>query len=519
MTTTAETGAAANPSGGTSRRALTDVLLNLASYVASLFAMLLYSPYLVSHLGVAAYGFVPMTINAVQYLGILTGGLQISVGRSLAAALEARDEERPSVVLSTALWALVALLGGLSPALLALVWNTDSLLRTPEGLGGDVRLLALGALGMFALGAMAGVLELVAYVRGRFDLRSGMLIAATVVRVGLPVVLIELWGPRLRYVGAGLVAGALAHLTMASFFARRLLPGLRLRQRLASAVVLKELSSVGGWTIANQLGVLLFLNADLLVVNRVLGAQASGNYALVLVWSTLLIAVGTAVAGAFGPRILAAIAGGRTDEAGATAQEGVRFVAVAMALPVGLIAGFAGPLLRAWQGPAFEHLAPLLSLAALLLGFSLGYQPLATVFIGLGALRLPSMVQLVAGLFSVTCGYLLARFTSVGLFGPALAGGLTLALRSCLFTPLHAASLLGLPRFTFLRSVAVTVLPTLAVAGLGRLLGGWFQPHGWLQLGAVASIVGFGYAAVAWIMLLSPPQRAAVAARLRRRRT
>jgi membrane protein EpsK len=499
------------------QKVLRDIGLNLASYVASLFAMLFYSPFLVSRLGVAAYGFVPMTINAVQYLGVVTGALQLSTGRSLAAALQAEDETRPSAVMSTAVWALLGLLAALLPALLPLAWGADRLLHTPEGLEVEVRWLALGALLMFFLGALASVLELVAYVRGRFDLRSVMVVASTVVRVGVPVGLISALGPRLRYIGVGLVAGALVHLVFAAFSARRLLPSLRVSPRLASARVLRELASVGGWTIANQLGVLLFLNADLLVVNRVLGSRASGDYSLVLVWSTLLITVGSAAANAFGPRILASVAGDRPEETVVIARDGVRVVSVMMALPVGLIAGFAGPLLRAWQGPGFEHLAPVLTLVVILLGFSLGYQPLATVFLAHQALRLPSLVQLVAGMFSVSCGYLLARHTSLGLFAPALAGGLTLALRSCLFTPLYAASLMGLPRGIFLRQVALAVLTTLGVMGLGRLIANAVAPRGWLQLGAAASLVAFRYLLVAWFLLLSTAQRAALVQRLRRR--
>lgn len=501
----------------TNRRVLQDVALNLASYAASLFAMLLYSPYLVSRLGVAAYGFVPMTINAVQYLGVLTGSLQLSAGRSLSAALQDEDGARPSAVVSTALWSILGVLALLSPALLLLAWRADRLLQTPEGLEVDVRWLAIGALSMFTMTSLAGVLELVAYVRGRFDLRSAMVVASTVVRVGVPVVLISALGPRLRYVGAGLVAGALVHLMGAALSARWLLPSLRVSPRLASAALLRELSSVGGWTIANQLGVLLFLNADLLVVNRVLGSKASGDYALVLVWSTLLIAIGSAVANAFGPRILATVTGGRREEAAVIARDGVRLVSLLMALPVGLIAGFAGPLLRAWQGPGFEHLAPVLTLVVLLLGLSIGYQPLASVFLALQALRLPSLVQLVSGTFSVSCGFLLARHTQLGLWGPAIASGLTLALRSCLFTPLHAASLLGLPRRIFLQQVVLAALATLGVTGLGRLVSSLLSPQGWFQLGAAASLVAAPYLIVAWFLLLSTEQRAALAQRLRRR--
>jgi membrane protein EpsK len=192
--------------------------------------------------------------------------------------------------------------------------------------------------------------------------------------------------------------------------------------------------------------------------------------------------------------------GGRDGEARALAEESVKTVSLVMALPVGLVSGFAGPLLTSWQGASFAHLAPLLSLVVLPFGLSLGYQPLSSVFLGRKALRLPALVQLAAGLASVTGGYLLARYTSLGLWSPVIAGGSIQLLRSCIFTPIYAASLLGLPRLTFLRLSALALGATLAVAGLGRQLGAWLRPAGWLQLGAVASVVCALHGVLVWYL-------------------
>ncbi|MCS6899969.1 MAG: lipopolysaccharide biosynthesis protein [Myxococcales bacterium] len=488
------------PRGGRGR-VLLDMVLNLTSYGASMLSMLLYSPYLVSHLGVAAYGFVPLMMSAVQYLGIFTSSLQISASRALAQALEEGNDERASVVLSTILLALLVVFLVLGPGVIWLAFQVDSLLRIPPGIGEDVRLLAFGSLSMFLLGALASILELVVYIQSRFDLRSGMTVVTIATRVGVPVLLFEAIAPRLRYVGVGLAASAMVHLILAAWSARRLLPSLRLTWRLASLSVLWEVWTVGGWTMATQLGVLLFLNADLLVLNRVLGPQISGQYALVQVWVTLLISVGSSVSGVFGPRLLGALVGERDTDARLLAEESVKTVALIMALPVGLVSGFAEPLLTSWQGASFAHLAPLLSLVVLPFGLSLGYQPLASVFLGRKALQLPAIVQLVAGLASVTGGYLLARYTHLGLWSPVLVGGTIQLLRSCGFTPLYAARLLGLPRLTFLRLSLFALAATLAVAVLSRQLGAWLRPLGWLQLGAAASMVCILHGVGLWFLL------------------
>ena len=72
---------------------------------------------------------------------------------------------------------------------------------------------------------------------------------------------------------------------------------------------LKKLLGTGGWIVVNQIGTLLYLSIDLIVVNRVGGAVAGGRYAAVMQWSTLLRTIAGTIAGVFAPTILYHYAG------------------------------------------------------------------------------------------------------------------------------------------------------------------------------------------------------------------
>lgn len=45
---------------------------------------------------------------------------------------------------------------------------------------------------------------------------------------------------------------------------------------------------MGGWTVVNQVGLLLFLNADLMVVNTFFGTEMAGRYGTVILFPTLI---------------------------------------------------------------------------------------------------------------------------------------------------------------------------------------------------------------------------------------
>src|ERR1043166_2692347 len=101
--------------------------VNLAANVGYLGLSMLvgvwYVPFLVRHLGAAAYGLIPLATTITSYLSLITLGLNSAVGRSLTIALEEQDHRKANLIFNTSLWgslALCALL--LVPAALGLVY-------------------------------------------------------------------------------------------------------------------------------------------------------------------------------------------------------------------------------------------------------------------------------------------------------------------------------------------------------------------------------------------------------------
>src|SRR2546425_10565905 len=63
-----------------------------------------YVPFLVKHLGAAAYGLIPLASTLTSYMSLITLGLNAAVGRSLTIALEQGDDERANRIFNTSLW-------------------------------------------------------------------------------------------------------------------------------------------------------------------------------------------------------------------------------------------------------------------------------------------------------------------------------------------------------------------------------------------------------------------------------
>src|SRR5690349_13248362 len=68
-----------------------NVTANVIYMAATTLVMVWYIPFLIRHLGVAAYGMVPLANSLVTYMSILTDALDVSINRFLGIDLNRSD--------------------------------------------------------------------------------------------------------------------------------------------------------------------------------------------------------------------------------------------------------------------------------------------------------------------------------------------------------------------------------------------------------------------------------------------
>ncbi|HOX57028.1 MAG TPA: lipopolysaccharide biosynthesis protein [Candidatus Paceibacterota bacterium] len=495
--------------------------INLASNIAQLGLTMVigawYVPYLVSNLGPAAYGLIPLASSITAYMSLITFGLNSAVGRSLTIALEREDHAKANLVFNVSLWGSLVLCALLLLPAIATVVHVQHLLRIPPGYETATRWLFVGTIAAFLLNQLKTPFGVPCFSRNRLDLENLVVICETLTRVGLVVCLFALFTPRIEFVGAGILAGTVVSTVGMVWLWRLLTPTLRVRLRDFDWGMLKSLCGTGGWVIISQIGVILYLNIDLLVANRLFGAEPTGRYAAVLQLPALLRSVCIAVGGIFAPTMFHIFAGGDMKELVAYLNRAIKFVGLVIALPIGLVCGFGEPLLRLWLGPSFGSLAPLLFLMAIHLCINLAVYPLYAVPLAANRVKIPGLVTLGIGFANLLLALFLAGYLDWGLYGLAAAGGITLTVRHLLFTPMYGARILKQPYKTFYREILPVVLATGAVVGVCRLILTNWSIVSWAGLAAASLGVSLLYAALVYF-LLSPEERVALKGFIQQRR-
>src|SRR5206468_932112 len=288
-----------------------------------------------------------------------------------------------------------------------------------------------------------------------------------------------------------------------------LTPSLRISLGQFDWTMFRNLCSTGGWVLISQLGVMLYLNIDLLLANRMFGPEQGGRYAAVLALPTLLRSLASAVGGIFAPTMYHIYARGDINGLVVYLNRAIKFVGLVMALAIGLICGFSEPLLSRWLGPAFGSLAPLLFLMAIHLCINLSMYPLYAVPLAADRVRMPGLVTLGIGVGNLVLALFFAGFLGWGLYGLAAAGGIMLTVRHLLFTPLYGAHILNQPYRTFYREILPVALATGAIIGVCRLILARWSILDWTGLAAAGLSVSLLYAILVYC-LLSPEERAAL---------
>lgn len=487
-----------------------NITANLLSFAVAILIGLWFTPYLIRHLGVAAYGLIPLAMTITSYLGLATITLNGAVGRFLTIAIEREDTKEANRIFNTALLGNILVVCVLFvPALLASS-HVSAFFNVPAGCERPFAWLFFCVICSFLLTALNSSFSLATFCRNRFDLSSTVEILSNLIRVGTVVVLFTCFAPQVWHIGIGALLAVVVSMAASIIIWRRLTPMLHIEPRAFDLATLRSLTSMGGWFFVNQLGTLLFLCIDLIVVNKMLGAEAGGRYGAVMQWSSLLRSLAGVMAGVFGPTIFMLYA--RQDLPGLVrySQQAVKFLGLTMALPIGIICGFSSSLLSVWLGPKFVSLAPLMSLMTIHLAVNLSVLPLFNIRVATNSVRVPGIVICVTGVINLGLALLLAGPVGWGMYGVAAAGAIMLTAVNLIFTPWYAAHVLDIPGGTFFRGTLPNICTTLGLIATCWAVSHYFQIHSWLGLVVSGGLMAFVYVLFVSSVLLTKTERHAV---------
>lgn len=486
-------------------------LLNIASnglYIAaSTVANLWLTPFLIGHLGIAAFGMIPLVTSVTAYMSVLTTALNTALSRFLVIDLERGDVRAANSTFNTTLFGLIGIILALSPIVLGVSLAFPTLFKVPPGWEADAScLFVLVALTSFVT-VIASSFAVSPFIHSRFVMSNTVRFIGLLARLGLIALLFSVLPARLWYAGGGALIAALISLVGFVLLWRRLTSELHVQITAFDRSRLRALTGMGGWVTVNTLGGMLLARTDLLVVNAFFGAALTGGYGSVAQFSMLVDYMASAAATVLRPIILIKYAQQDLMGLQRLASQSVKLLGLALALPVGLLCGFARPLLAVWLGSAYQFLSVLLVIIVCPLSLNLSVRPLFFVHAAYNKIRWPGIATLISGVVSLALAVLAGMWGGWGAAGVALAVAVAWTAKNALYVPIYTAHIMKLPWWSFLLTPIPVVAVTLVVGIAAYEVTLMRMPNNWWELAGLTVIISLLYAAGVWRIVLTRADR------------
>jgi membrane protein EpsK len=480
---------------------------NVAYVVLNTVLMIWYVPFLVHHLGVAAYGMIPLAHSVVMYASIISAGLDVSITRFMAIDLNEGMADRANQTFNTALaLSLIACVILLIPAGIV-TYFFPVLFDLPSGKERETQFLFASAVVTMLFAILSCSFGVSSIIRHRFDLQNILRTIVSLSRVGAVVISFTFWPASVWYVAAAFIISAGINLIGNILLWRRLTPQLHIKPSDIDPDRFRALVEVSGWSSINQVGTLLLMQVDLIIVNIMFGAQMTGRYGSVMLIATLILTMTATVVAVLSPAIMARYALGDVEGMKRIATRSVKLLGIGLAVPVGLLCGFGRPLLTLWLGPEFADLDILLILLVGHLSINLAARPLVYIITAYNRIKAEALLTIGLGVVNIVLAVAIARWGIWGVAGVAAAAAVIRTLKNVVFVSSYSAVVMGLRWWTFYAPLVAGALGTLGISLIGRLVTNLWWPASWLSLGGMAAGVAIAYGIIALTVCINRSDR------------
>ncbi len=488
-------------------RLLINVTSNILAIIVSTLISLWLTPYLIRHLGLAAYGMIPLVTQVVAYFDLFSTAIRNAVGRFVAIHFNRNDMEQSNTYFNTALFSILMMCVLLLVPVIIFAVQLPAIFKVPAGHETSARWLFLLVAASSFFVATTSPFRVSTLIKHRFDLSEATIILSKLLRLGITVLCFVYFGASLKYVGLGYCGMALFMLFSSMYLKNLLTPKLHIKLKSFKLNAFREMASMSGWMTINQIGTLLYLSTDLIIINLMLGPEQCGLYGPLVLVVTLLSMLGSAVANVFTPIAYEYVAHTKSDDLARHTRRATKFMALLIALPTGLVCGFSMPLLNRWLGPTFAELSPLMCLLVGPWIVNTTVRPMFSIYKGMNKVKVPAIVIVIGGVINVILTILLIKYTTMGLYGAALASMLCLTSKNLFFTPIYTATLLDQPKSIFFKDIILGILMAALVSLVGLGLSKMYDLSSIPRLCAAALPLSVVYLLICYSVAISKEER------------
>lgn len=455
----------------------------ILSFGMGLLIRFIATPYVVSRLGPAAYGFVGVSANILGVVSLLTVAVNSLSNRFIAVEYQSGKVGEAKSYYSSLIFANIVLSLLLALICAVVCANLEWVINIPSDIVFDVKVLfAILSANMIVL-LFSSAWSVGAFILNRLDISYGIQIVGNLVQ-GVALVLLFWFGlGHIWYVGASVLAMGIA-VAVGNYLAmRRVMPELRVDKSMISWRKIVSLVKAGSWNLVSRVSEILGQGLDLLIANIFLGATLAGTLAISRNVPFVVLGFFTAVVSAFVPMLLKRYAEGSHSQFAMVLFKAMKVCCIFAAMPMAFLMVFGEDFYSLWlPGQNQSLLNALTMLGCFNLAFAMPLECIWSIFTIANRLKWPTLFMLGnSALVFVTmvlgcCIFDNPIYKLYVVAGARAGWGM---IRSLTFLPMYGAHVASVPPSKLYVPVVSCVLLLAVNLGMGMLAKDLFKAHSW----------------------------------------
>jgi len=214
-----------------------------------------------------------------------------------------------------------------------------------------------------------------------------------------------------------------------------LAPFLRISLEKVNWNQMKYFFTFSGWTIINQIGILIFIYVDVILINILIGARESGEYGAIMQWSSLIRNLSGVTTQFFAPVIMIYYSRKLSKLLNKTILDALYYTGIFIAIPVGLVIVYAKDILSVWLGDNYTDLAFALQISLFHTIISYSFTILITLSLAYNKIRYLAIWSLSFGLLHIVVSVIFITLLHMGIMAPIVSGAIILMMKNVIFMP------------------------------------------------------------------------------------
>lgn len=490
-----------------SRQLPKNLIANSLYFIINIIIGLLLVPFFIDTLGIASYGIIPLATSMTSYVNLITQSFNSSVARYLTIDLQKQDYKKANITFNTSLFGTFGITFLMIPLVLIISYYSLIFFDIPVKQKQDAFILFIGVIGALLIRTWGSNFGVSLFAFNRLDLQNIINTVNIILQTALIFVFFSLDAPKLSYIGHSYLIAAITTFFITAEFSKKVNPHFKINITDFRLSQVKDLGVTGGWIIIDQIGTLLLFQMDIIVVNKLFGTAAGGEYSIVLMWNTLIRSAAGMLAGVLTPVILTYYAKEKFEDIINLSKNAVKLMGLTMALPVGIICGFSPIILSLWVGPEFSKLSPLMWLLIGPLSANMAVLTLFPINVSYNKVSIPAIVTIFSGICNLLLAISLPSITGWGYYGVAIAGAIVLTIRHVLFIPIYATKILGISKNPYISPLIQIIISTSTVAVVANFICNFLNITNPIQFALCCGLICLFYVITMWIVFMSASER------------